>query len=117
MNFKSLDLRTALLISAYFAAFLGVNLSMKFASLKTGTPAYWWWFVGGNLVGFFCTLFMVMAMKDQNPHLIYALCIGGGFCLLQVACFLIFREPLSAWQWAGIGLVGTGIICLQIQSG
>jgi len=117
MNFKLIDLRTGLLILGYFAAFLGVNLAMKFAALKHGTPAWWWWFVGGNIVGFFCTVFMVRALDGQNPNLIYALCIGGGFCLLQVASYLIFREPLGLWQWAGIALVGVGIICLQIQSG
>lgn len=117
MNFKLVDLRTGLLILGYFAAFIGVNLSMKLASHKTGMPAYWWWFIGGNVVGFFCTVFMVQAIKGQNPNLIYALCIGGGFCLLQIASFLLFREALSAWQWTGVALVGAGIICLQIQSG
>lgn len=116
MNFKPVDLRTGLLVLGYFAAFLGVNISMKIAVQKTGT-GFWTWFIAGNVVGFFCTVAMTYALKDQNPNLIYALCIGGGFCLLQVASFLIFRQPLGPWQWAGVALVGIGIICLQIQAG
>ena len=116
MNFKLVDLRTGLLILGYFAAFLGVNISMKIAVQKTGA-GFWYWFIGGNVVGFFCTIAMTLALKDQNPNLIYALCIGGGFCLLQVASFLIFKQPLGLWQWIGVVLVGVGIICLQIQTG
>src|SRR3989338_6797111 len=117
MHFKFVDLRTGLLILGYLLTFLGVNLSMKVATQKSGTPAFSWWFIGGNAVGFFCTIFITLALKDRNPNLIYALCVGGGFCLLQVASFLIFREPLGAWQWAGVLLIGIGIICLQIQTG
>lgn len=107
--------RTLLLIAGYIVCFLGVNLAMKAAAQHDGTPAYWWWFVGGNIVGFFCTVFMAMALRGQNPNLIYALCIGGGFCLLQIASLLVFKDALTFWQWLGIGLVGIGIICLQVK--
>ena len=117
MNFKFLDLRTSLWILAYFVAFLGVNISIKIAVEKTSRFEFWCWFIGGNVVGFFCTVAMTYALKSQNPNLIYALCIGGGFLLLQAASYVIFRQPIGPLHWVGVLLIGIGIICLQIRPG
>lgn len=116
MKFNAIPLRELAPVLGYVGAFLGVNLAMKYASLRSGSPAFWWWFVGGNVVGFFCTVFLTQALKGQNPNLVYTLCIGGGFCLLQVMAVILFKEPLTFWQWLGIGLVGSGILCLQIKA-
>lgn len=115
MKWSWLPLREMLPIAGYIAAFLGVNLAMKFAAQREGA-AYWSWFIGGNVVGFFCTVFLTQALRGGNPNLVYAICIGAGFCLLQILSFILFKEPLTFWQWLGIGLVGFGILCLQIRA-
>jgi multidrug transporter EmrE-like cation transporter len=116
MKLTWIPLRDALPILGYIIAFLGVNLAMKFASLRAGSSGFWWWFIGGNFIGFFCTVFLTRALKFQHPNVVYALCVGGGFCLLQFACYFLFKEPLTFWQWLGIGLVVLGTLCLQIKA-
>jgi multidrug transporter EmrE-like cation transporter len=56
-----------------------------------------------------------MALRDTNPNLIYALCLGGSFCALQLASMLLFKQPLAPVQWAGVSLVALGVILLAFK--
>ena len=105
---------TGIYILGFIAAQVSSSICFRFVAERSGSPAVWL-FVAGNLIGFFCTVFLTLALKGQHPNIIYALCTGGGFCVLQLASFLIFRMPLSSYQWAGIALIVCGMIVLQLK--
>jgi multidrug transporter EmrE-like cation transporter len=88
-----------------------------FFKAGAGTELYsmrWWlWFAAGNAAGFGCPVALSFALRGTNANLIYALSYGGGFCLIQLATWWIFREPLSVWQWSGISLIFAGIVLLR----
>ncbi|HEY8240769.1 MAG TPA: hypothetical protein VIH35_04945, partial [Kiritimatiellia bacterium] len=76
----------------------------------------WWkYFILGNVVGFVCPVSLVLALRQANANLVYAICWGAAFCVLQFATWWLFKEPLSTWQWAGVALVGVGILLLQVR--
>ena len=66
-------------------------------------------------MGFLCPVALVFALKGTNANIVYAVCWGGAFCLLQLAAWWIFRQPLSPWQWTGIAFVAIGILLLQVR--
>jgi len=35
--------------------------------------------------------------------------------VLQLASYFLFKQPLSAWQWTGVGITAAGILLLQIR--
>ena len=76
---------------------------------------WWLWFAAGNAAGFGCPVALSFALRgaNANANIVYALSYGGGFCLIQLATWYFFREPLSAWQWSGIGLIFAGILLLR----
>jgi len=101
-------------ILGYIAAQVGSMLCFKLVSEKTGRAALKFFLIG-NGIGFLCTIFLPLALKNQNPNLIYALCLGGGFCFLQFSSYLLFKTPLSTLQWGGIACVALGMVLLQIK--
>jgi multidrug transporter EmrE-like cation transporter len=102
------------LIAAYACSMAGANLCLKYAAMAHGTAA-WAWFAAANVVGFLCVASLPFALKLAPANVVYALAIGLGYLVLQVAGFLLFREPLSTWQWTGITLVGMGTFLLQLK--
>lgn len=101
-------------VTGFIAAQVSSMLCFKFVAESSGKTALKL-FLLGNGIGFFCTVFLPLALKNQNPNLIYALCLGGGFCLLQFFSYFFFNVMLSPWQWSGIGCVALGMILLQIK--
>jgi multidrug transporter EmrE-like cation transporter len=94
----------------------GSALLFKLASGCAVFSVPWWkFFVAGNVTGFFCPVALVFALKGTNANVVYAVCWGGAFCLLQFAAWWFFRQPLSVWQWIGVSLVATGILLLQVR--
>jgi multidrug transporter EmrE-like cation transporter len=107
---------TTLSTVGFIAAQAGAALLFK-AQAGEGVYSLRWWlfFAAGNAVGFGCPLALAVALRGTNANLVYALCYGGGFCLVQLATWWFFREPLSAWQWSGVGFVFLGLILLQVR--
>jgi len=100
------------LITSYAIGMALANLCLKWASQNTGMK-YFVWFAGANLAGFTTVIILPYALKLAPSNVVYAMSIGGGFCLLQLTTFWIFREPLSQIQWVGVFLIMIGIILLQ----
>lgn len=107
-------MKLTLLIASYALCMTMNNLFFKWAAMADGWR-YWPWFIAGNLAGFLGCVVMPFALKLGPSNMVYALSIGGGFCLLQLSALWIFREPLSPWQWAGVGLIAAGIFLLQFK--
>ncbi|MBV9463712.1 MAG: hypothetical protein JO317_05730 [Verrucomicrobiae bacterium] len=106
---------TGALIGLYVVCFAACNLCFKLAVIRSGGVATAY-FIAGNVLGFGCTLLITFALKRANPNVVYAVCVGGGFVLLQLASLAVFRQPLSGLQWLGVGLVGTGVLLLQLKA-
>ena len=91
---------------------VGASLLFKLAAQHAGRAAIWY-FILGNAAGVGMPFFLTIALRGTNPNVIYALCFGAAFCVLQLASWYFFRQPLSPWQWMGVVLVGAGILLLQ----
>jgi multidrug transporter EmrE-like cation transporter len=90
------------------------SLCLRVASQRSGPEALGF-FAAGNVVGFFGTIFLTLALRTQHPNITYALCQGGAFCVLQLAALLFFRVPLTPPQWLGIVLIACGVVCVQLR--
>ncbi|MDX6766893.1 MAG: hypothetical protein SFU85_08890 [Candidatus Methylacidiphilales bacterium] len=108
-------MKLGLMIACYAAGMAGANLLLRYTSMAHGW-AWWAWFAAANATGFICVVVMPHALKLGSSNVVYALALGGGFCLLQLSAWWLFREPLSAWQWAGVGFVALGLVFLQIKA-
>lgn len=107
-------LLTVLFIAGFVVSSTGASLVFKAAADAAGWAAFRF-FLLGNLIGVWAPVCLMYALKGTNPNIVYAACYGIGFCALQAASFQLFQQPLSAWQWAGVGVVGVGILLLQIR--
>ncbi|GAB4242671.1 MAG: hypothetical protein OHK005_06640 [Candidatus Methylacidiphilales bacterium] len=107
-------MKLVLLIAAYALGMAGANLLLKLAALHVGWKA-WAFFAAANTTGFVCVAVMPFALKLAPAHVVYAWALGLGFCLLQVAAAVWFQEPVSGWQWAGIGCVAAGLVLMQVR--
>jgi multidrug transporter EmrE-like cation transporter len=90
------------------------SVQFKLAAETSGRTALWH-FILGNMIGALGPVALTFALKRANPNIVYALCFGGAFTLLQVVSWRLFHQPLSAFQWAGIGCVAIGIVLLQMR--
>jgi multidrug transporter EmrE-like cation transporter len=111
------DFRAALIFACvlgYAFASAGSCVFFKLAAQNAGKTAIWY-FVSGNVIGALCPIALTLALRGTSPSIIYALCFGGAFALVQLVTWHLFQEPLSSWQWTGIVMVGLGILMLQIR--
>jgi len=109
-----MSLITVLLLVGFVAFYTGDNVCLRYASERVGW-AWFGWFAAGNALGFIATLMLTLALRAQHPNIIFALAQGGGFCVLQLTAFWLFRIPLSPLQWVGVGLIAAGILCVQLR--
>ncbi|MFN7140597.1 MAG: hypothetical protein ACK4UN_14760 [Limisphaerales bacterium] len=107
------------LLLAFAAGFMIANtwssIQFKFAAVNSGKTALWH-FILGNLIGVFGPVALTFALKHGNPNLVYALCYGGAFALIQFVSWRLFQQPLSPIQWAGIACVGLGVLLMHLRS-
>lgn len=106
-------MKFAFLVFGYALSMAGSNLLFKVASDKAG-PAWWLWFLAGNVVGFGCPVLITYALREQSPHLVYAFTLGAGFVMVQVAGWFFFHAPMTAMQIAGLALTAAGLVMLQL---
>jgi len=105
---------TAACILGFVVSQTGAYICLRIASQHSGLQFYAIFFLG-TTIGFGSPVCMTLALKDSNPNVIYAFCIGGSFFVLQFMSSILFRQTLSIPQWAGIFLVGTGLLLLQMK--
>ncbi len=114
MKIGTIPLPTALFVAGFVAFWVNGGLCLKMAAERSGWAAFGF-FAAGNAIGFCGTVLLTLALRGQNPNVIYALCHGLGFCVLQVASYFLFKVALSPPQWIGVSLIAAGIICLQLR--
>ena len=101
-------------VAVYILASVGASLLFRVSSQHTGRMAFVY-FVLGNCVGLCVSISMTLALRNANPNLIFAACLGGAFCALQLASTLIFKQPLAPVQWVGVSLVAIGLVLLPFK--
>ena len=102
------------LVLGFVLCSVGSSLIFRIAAQHHGKAAILY-FVLGNTVGIAVPICLTLALRGTNPNIIYAMTIGGAFCLLQLASWLVFKEPLSVVQWTGIALVAVGMLLLPFN--
>src|SRR5918992_785188 len=97
-----------LYVVGFIIASASSSITFKLAADSSGKRAIWYYVIG-NVIGALGPLALTFALKRAGPNLVYALCYGGAFAILQIVSWRLFREPLSIYQWAGVACVGIGI--------
>ena len=103
-----------LCVVGFVLAQVGATLSFKVAADRSGWEALRW-FIIGNVIGFLCPVCLTLALRGTHANVIYAVCFGAAFCLIQLGAWWLFHQALSPFQWTGIGLVAAGIVLLQMR--
>jgi multidrug transporter EmrE-like cation transporter len=101
-------------VGAFILASVGSGLLFRVAAQYAGRPMIVY-FILGNCVGLVISISLTLALRGTHPNLIYAVCLGGAFCALQMASTLLFREPLSLVQWGGVAFVAIGLVLLTFK--
>jgi len=96
-------------VVVFIVASVGSSLLFRVAAQHEGRPMIMY-FILGNGVGLGVAISLTLALRGTNPNLIYAICLGGSFCALQLASMLLFKQPLALVQWAGVSLVAVGVL-------
>jgi multidrug transporter EmrE-like cation transporter len=105
---------TGVLIVGFVASSVASSLIFRVASQHSGRTALLY-FILGNTAGILVPVCLTFALRGNNPNIIYALTIGGAFCMLQLASWAFFHETLSPLQWTGVALVAVGMILLPFK--
>lgn len=101
-------------VVAFILTSVGSSLLFRVAAQHQGRPMIGY-FILGNGVGLCVAISLTVALRGTNPNLIYALCLGGSFCALQLASMLLFKQPLAPVQWVGVSMVAIGLVLLAFK--
>src|SRR5688572_6020546 len=74
---------TFLCIVGYAIVNASSGILFKFAAENSARKALWY-FIWGNLIGFLGPVALTLALKQGNPSVVYGLCFGGAFAVLQI---------------------------------
>ena len=105
---------TTAAVVVFIVASVGSSLLFRVAAQHTGRTTILY-FVLGNLAGLSVSISLTLALRGTNPNVIYALCLGGTFCVLQLASAWLFKQPLSPVQWVGVAFVAGGLALLPFK--
>ncbi len=105
---------TLVAILVFILASAGSSLLFRVAAQHTGRTTILY-FILGNCVGLAVSSSLTLALRGTNPNLVYAMCLGGSFCLLQLASMLLFKQPLAPVQWVGVSFVAIGVVLLAFK--
>jgi len=112
-NWISTPGATPFLVAAFIMFSVTDSLLLRVAGRHQGWQAVMIFFLS-NMSGFVAATTLALTLRGRHPNLIYAFCLGGGFCILQIMSRVLFKVPLTSWQWFGISLIVAGVVCLQV---
>jgi len=96
-------------------AIVGEVIATSFLKLTSGDKAVWWAYlvvVAGYGIAF--TALSLALGKGVPLGIAYAIWAGVGVVLVALISWLVFHEPLSLLQVAGIVLVVGGVTLLEL---
>jgi multidrug transporter EmrE-like cation transporter len=114
MNWISSSSATPFMVATFIAFSVTGSILLRVAGQQQGWRAGLI-FILGNISGFLAAASLTLTLRGRHPNLVYAFCLGGSFCLLQIMSRMLFKVPLTSWQWLGIILIAAGMVCLQGQ--
>ncbi len=109
-----LSLWTWLAILLSVLAGTAASICYKKASGLTGKSAILY-FNMGLLVGFLNPVFKTLALRGNNPNVIFAIMNGLGGILFVLIINWVFKGRLTRLQWFAILLIVIGSFILQLQ--
>lgn len=69
----------------------------------------------GNAIAVPSIYFLMKLYGLMSVNVAYGTGIGGAFLIAQVMISLVFRSPLSPWQWLGVVSMFGGMLLLAIK--
>ena len=101
-------------VGVFILASVGSALLFRMAAQHSGRTAVLY-FILGNCVGLAVSISLTLALRGTNPNLIYAMCMGSAFCVMQLVSMLLFKQPLAPVQWVGVALMAGGLVLLSLK--
>jgi multidrug transporter EmrE-like cation transporter len=72
-------------------------------------------FVFGNLTSFLGVIATTVALKNNEPNIVYATIGGPGAAVLHLTLAAVFQQGLPWWQWLAIGIIVLGATLLHVD--
>ena len=88
------------------------NLLFKWGG--TAPQRYWWGFIWGNTAGATSILFLIGMFRVLPAATVVAIGSGGSFLLIQIAMYLVYREPVRPAAMLGLALIFAGIMMVAL---
>lgn len=107
----------SMLLMSVWQALLGL---CAIVWLPRPSPEVWPWLIGSGLIHMAYQLFLAFAYEQGDLSRVYPIARGAAPLIVVVFSLLFLSEPVGAWEYAGIGLLGLGIIVMShgaFQSG
>lgn len=96
------------LLGGFLAFNLAANIFFKEGAANSSL--YWPFFIAGNILGITSTLFVMRLYQRLNANVAMAMTSSLGFVSVQLVFWRLYRSPLDALQWGGIGLILIGTV-------
>lgn len=96
------------------AAHTGAAICFKKAAQRSGSSALAI-FVLGNAIGFLNPVLKTIALRNNNPNVIFAIMGGAGGIFFIFVINWFFRGRLTRFQWLAILIIILGSVLLQLQ--
>ena len=88
------------------------NLLFKWGG--TAPQRYWWGFIWGNTAGATSIFFLIGMFRVLPGATVVAIGSGGSFLLIQIAMYLVYREPIRPLAMLGLALIFAGIMMVAL---
>ena len=75
-------------------------------------PEAWPWILGSGLIHMAYQLFLAYAYEQGDLSRVYPLARGAAPMVVLVVSILFLSDPLRGWEFAGILVLGTGILLM-----
>lgn len=96
------------------SAHTGASICFKKAAQQNGTRALAI-FAMGNVIGFINPICKTIALRNNNPNVIFAIMGGLGGVIFVFVINWVFEGKLTRSQWFAIMIIIFGSILLQLQ--
>ena len=103
----------SLCITGFVISAIGSSILYRYASQSTGMEALKM-FAIGTVVGFLSPICLTLALARGNANIVYALTATLAFAGIQLTSYLLFKEPLSKVQIAGIIIMAIGVLMTAV---
>lgn len=110
---RTLGISALLLVNAAFNVI--ANVGFKRSAIGAWPREFFIWQGVGNVAGFFAVMSLTLVMRYISLSQALAFSWGLGFIAVEVfGARLLLREVITPLQWAGVALVGGGLVLISL---